>query len=36
MTADSLEQGANFKFKAFISYSHADQSTAAWLHKATL
>jgi MTH538 TIR-like domain (DUF1863) len=34
VTADSLEQGANFKFKAFISYSHADQSTAAWLHKA--
>lgn len=34
MTANSQEHGANFKFKAFISYSHSDHRTAVWLHKA--
>jgi hypothetical protein len=31
---DNEDKNANFKFRAFISYSHADQSVAAWLHKA--
>jgi hypothetical protein len=32
--SDAGIKGAEFKFRAFISYSHADQGTAAWLHKA--
>ncbi len=33
VTVEQANQ-ADFKFKAFISYSHADRSTAEWLHKA--
>ena len=31
---ETREDHANFKFKAFISYSHADRDSATWLHRA--
>ena len=34
MTADSLERGATSSSRPSIRYRRADQSTAAWLHKA--
>src|SRR5580698_11573437 len=33
MTGDD-QADAGFKFRAFLSYNHADQRTVAWLHKA--
>jgi hypothetical protein len=32
--SESDRAGAPFKYTAFISYAHADQNVAAWLHKA--
>ena len=32
--AGNDQTDAGFKFRAFLSYNHADQRTAAWLHKA--
>src|SRR5277367_3391158 len=32
--AGNDQAAAGFKFRAFLSYNHADQRTVAWLHKA--
>jgi hypothetical protein len=34
MVGAAMAEPASFKYRAFISYSHADASWAKWLHRA--